>query len=523
MEERKRVNTAVKYNPIKLIQKALTRRTLIVLLLLIQIGLLAVMFTGAIQRRVISVFFNLLSIVTALHMLTRNEKSAFKISIIFLLLLFPLFGGVIYWILHYQTKRIGFRRRLSGIEERWSESFTPPFSDYERACLALPRQQKRMRYLQTVPRFPVYQNTKSDYFSTGREMLEQLLEDIRHAERYVFLEYFIIERGEMWDSILAALRERVDHGVDVRVIYDDIGCLLKLPEGYDKTLASYGIQCQRFNRFRPLLSSLQNNRDHRKIATIDGRIAYTGGINLADEYINKTVKYGHWKDAAIRLEGDGAWSLTVMFLQMWDFLSKTSPSPADYYPSPAPKIPGNENVWVQPYSDSPMDKENVGEHVYLQMIQEAESYLYITTPYLMVDDSMISALKLAAKSGVDVRIITPSKPDKKLVHFTTRSYYRELIAAGVHIYEYTKGFIHSKNFVSDDRVASVGTTNLDFRSLYLHFECGVCLYGGETVLQVKKDHLRTLESCTEITAADCRFNVIVRLLQNLCRLFSPLM
>lgn len=494
---------------------------LIALLLLLEIALLAVMFTGALQRRIISSLLRLLSVVTALHMLTRNQKGAFKLSLIFLILLFPLFGGAIYWLLHYQTETVGFRRRLAKVEEGSKESFLLVPTDFEGAKQAIPRHRKRISYLQSVPRFPIYKDTATRYFPTGGGMLDALLADIASAERYIFLEYFIIEEGEMWDRILEALRERVAAGIDVRVIYDDIGCLLTLPEGYDKKLRAYGIACERFNRFRPLLSSLQNNRDHRKITVIDGRIAYTGGINLADEYINKAIKYGHWKDAAIRLEGVGAWSFTVIFLEMWNFLTRKNEDHTVYLPShAAPTVP---DTWVQPYCDSPMDRENVSEHIYLQMIQEAEKSLYITTPYLMVDDSMLSALKLAAKSGVDVRIITPRHPDKRLVHFTTRSYYRDLISAGVHVYEYTKGFIHSKNLVVDDTAACVGTSNLDFRSLYLHFECGVCIYGHDTVRDVKEDHLHTLRDCEEITMEKCRANVIVRMLQTLLRLFAPLM
>lgn len=506
---------------VKKVQKLFTRRLFILLLILAQIGLLAWMFSGVAQRRILSLLSQILSIVTALHMLTRNEKSAFKISLIFLLLLFPFFGGILYWVLHYQTETIGFRRRLSRIEKKAAEAYFLPGDDYKNATEALPQQLNQMRYLQTVPGFPVYKNTQTEYFSTGGAMLESMLCDLRAAKKYIFLEYFIIEEGEMWDSILEVLKERAAAGVDVRLIYDDLGCLTKLPVGYDKKIRSYGIRCARFNPFRPFLSTVQNNRDHRKITVIDGKVAYTGGINLADEYINKTIKYGHWKDSAIRLSGDGAWAFAVMFLQMWEFLSKEMQDHKLYFPTEATDC--DAHGWIQPYADSPMDKENVGEHIYMQIIQQAQSYLYITTPYLMVDDAMISALKLSAKSGVDVRIITPRKPDKRMVHFTTRSYYRELIGAGVRIYEYTDGFIHSKNFVSDDRIATVGTTNLDFRSLYLHFECGVCLYQTSSVAQVKEDHLRVTERCHEITPNDCRANVVVRLLQDICRLFSPLM
>ncbi|MCG4585997.1 phospholipase D-like domain-containing protein, partial [Anaerosalibacter bizertensis] len=312
-------------------------------------------------------------------------------------------------------------------------------------------------------------------------------------------------------------------GVDVRLIYDDIGCFFLLPKDYPQRLEKLGIKCVVFNPFRPFLSTKQNNRDHRKIAVIDGKVAFTGGINLADEYINAVEKYGHWKDAAIMVEGEGAWSFTLMFLQMWALCSGIEEDFTQYYPWKKEPCTIEKDGLVQPYADSPMDKENVGEHVYLHIINNAKKYIYINTPYLIIDDSMLSALTLAAKSGVDVRIVTPYCWDKRIVHITTRSYYRDLIEAGVKIYEYSKGFIHSKTFVSDDKVATVGTTNLDFRSLYLHFECGVWLYKSKAVMEVRDDFIKTLEKCYKVTEEDCKNNAIIRFIQDVFRLFAPLM
>lgn len=275
--------------------------------------------------------------------------------------------------------------------------------------------------------------------------------------------------------------------------------------------------------FRPVLTVKQNNRDHRKIAVIDGKVAFTGGINLADEYINAIEKHGHWKDAAVMLKGKAAWSFTLFFLQMWGMCTSTDEDYGAFYPWKDQDCPITAKGFVQPYADSPTDTENVGEHVYLQILNNAKEYVYINTPYLIVDDSMLSALCLAAKSGVDVRIVTPHRWDKWAVHMTTRSYYRELIKAGVKIYEYTNGFIHSKTFVSDDNTATVGTTNLDFRSLYLHFECGALLYDTDAVMEVKDDFLQTLDICQEITEKDCNANIVVRLFQDILRLFAPLM
>jgi cardiolipin synthase len=305
-----------------------------------------------------------------------------------------------------------------------------------------------------------------------------------------------------------------------------------LPLQFIKKTEADGIRCATFNRFIPVLNAIQNYRDHRKIVVIDGKTAYTGGLNLADEYINKKQPFGHWKDTAVRLEGDAAWSFTVIFLETWYMATAKTWKPdteiresiESFYPwknSPCPIQKADS--FVLPFADSPLDDEHVTDHVYTQMITKAQNYVYIMTPYLIVDNSMVSALCTAAKSGVDIRIITPHRWDKRIVHFTTRSYYRELIKAGVRIYEYTPGFIHSKTFVSDDDTAVIGSANMDFRSLYLQFECGVWMYKTEAVTELRDDFLKTLDVCHEITAGECHYNVFTRFLQEICRLFAPLM
>jgi cardiolipin synthase len=309
----------------------------------------------------------------------------------------------------------------------------------------------------------------------------------------------------------------------VRIIYDDLGCFMSLPSDFKNHLENKGIKCVVFNPFRPILSSFQNNRDHRKIVCIDGKTAFTGGMNLADEYINAKEKYGHWKDAAVMVKGEAAWSLCLIFLQMWNMDRPAKDDPTLFYPWKDEPCNIQSSGFVQPYADSPIDDENVGEHVYIQIINNAKNYVYINTPYLVVDENLLSALTLSAKSGVDVRIITPHRWDKWMVAITSRSYYRQLITSGVKVYEYTQGFNHSKTFVSDDRTATVGTTNLDFRSLYLHFECGVWMYKTPAVQSVKQDFLDTLPLCHEITVKDCARNAIQRIAQDVLRLFAPLM
>lgn len=309
------------------------------------------------------------------------------------------------------------------------------------------------------------------------------------------MEFFIIEPGHMWDSILEILRQKAAQGVDVRVMYDDVGCIYTLPRNYDKTLRSMGIQAVRFNRFLPMLNTYFNYRDHRKMCIIDGNVGYTGGINLADEYINEKERFGHWKDTGVKLVGSGVANMTALFLQLWDFsVREQTENLVDYLPT----ITAPSDGYVQAFADSPLDDYNVSETVFMNIITGATKSVYITSPYLTLDNEMITALCTAAQSGVDVRIVTPGIPDKKYVYLVTQSYYAQLIAAGVRIYEYTPGFIHSKMIVADNDIAVVGTINMDFRSFYLHFECGTVFYRGSIVDKVRQDILGTIEMSREI-------------------------
>ncbi len=509
----------------KWLKKLFRRRMFVILLIALQLAvILYLVISGTKTSIYVSWSLNALSLLAALHAINRKDNAAYKLIWVFLILLFPVFGGLFYLLYRVQSSPRKFRKRLSEIEQKSKPLFLLPGDEYEAACGTAQDCVPQIHYLQQFAGFPVYQNTKTKYLSPGEEKFRYLLEKLRAAKKYIFLEYFIIREGIMWNAVLKILRAKAKEGVDVRVMYDDMGCFLLLPNDYPKQLRSMGIQCTVFNSFRPRLSSLQNNRDHRKIAVIDGTVAFTGGINLADEYINTYEKHGHWKDASIMLEGKAAWSFTLMFLQMWEVCNNAKEDYQKYYPyETATQWLQETDGFVQPYADSPIDQENVGEHVYLQMINNAKRYVYINTPYLIIDDNMLSALTLAAKSGVDVRIVTPHQPDKWVVHMTTRSYYRELIAAGVKIYEYSQGFMHAKTFVSDDRAATVGTTNMDFRSLYLHFECGVWLYGSKAVKEVYDDFVQTLEECQSISMKDLRGHLPTRCLQNIFRLFAPLM
>lgn len=507
----------------KLIRQIFSQRVLVSIILLLQIMLLVVLVSSSSQRfELISVVLNALSILVILYIFTRKEKPAYKLSWVFLIFAFPVFGGLFFLLFSFQSTTRKAKAALQKIVQKTQPLYAP-----DKDCLPQIEENtsylRAIRYLQNSAGFPLYQHTQTEYLTPGEAKWSKMLDELQKARRYIFLEYFIVEEGIMWNSILEILKAKAREGVEVRLLYDDMGCFFRLPLNYPKTLKKLGIKCAVFNRFRPVISTLHNNRDHRKIAVIDGKVAFTGGVNLADEYINAVEKFGHWKDAAIMIAGEAAWSMTVMFLQMWAFATGTDEDFNKYRPWQNRPCPVLSDGWVQPYADSPIDNEHVGEHVYLEIINSARDYLYINTPYLIIDDSMLSALSLAAKSGVDVRIVTPHHWDKLIVHITTRSYYRDLIQAGVKIYEYTEGFNHAKTFVADDKVATVGTTNLDFRSLYLHFECGVWMYKTRAVRQVKQDFLNTLQKCQRITMEDCQASALLRLIQNILRVFAPLM
>lgn len=467
----------------------------------------------------IDVLFSILSLIVIVSILNKEDNPSYKLAWVIPIILFPVLGALMYiWFGTGKPAKL-FETRLKSIPLTKQDDNV--FSELESINKSVSTQSK---YISDIAKFPIYKNTQTEYLSPGEKKFERLKQELELATHFIFMEYFIIQEGIMWDSILEILKRKVKQGVEVRIIYDDVGCLFTLPYKYDKKLESMGIKCIVFNKFRPALSSSQNNRDHRKITVIDGYVGFTGGINLADEYINAYEKHGHWKDCAVMIKGEAVWSLTIMFLQTWNFLRQTDDDFKKYMPSLYCNKKLESDGFVQPYCDSPLDKETVGENVYLNMITKAKDYIYINTPYLIIDNEMITALSIAAKSGIDIKIVTPHIADKWYVHMLTRSYYSQLINAGIKIYEYTPGFIHSKTFVCDDELATIGTINLDFRSLYLHFECGSLFYKSKAVKQLKDDYLETLKICTPITSEYCKgFKWYIKLTQSILRLLAPLM
>lgn len=461
------------------------------------------------------------SILAVLWIIGSSSNPAYKIAWIIPILAFPIFGGIFY--LMFGGSHLGKRtkRRLQSIEEEMQQELA---GDFQADSLAPLGQDAviQARYLETYALCPVYSNTRTDYFSSGERLFEEMLCQLRQAKKYIFLEYFIVQEGKMWNSILEILMEKARAGVEVRMIYDDVGCLFTLPKDYAGQLEAAGIHCVAFNRFIPILTFRLNNRDHRKVMVIDGKVGFTGGINLADEYINAKVKYGHWKDGGILLQGDAVWSMAVVFLSMWH-LQRDEGEDFEWF-RPKRQEQSQAQGYAQPYTDSPLDGEPVGQTVYLNLINRAKKYVYIMTPYLIIDDAMTNALVTAAKGGVDVRIMTPHIPDKKIIFEVTRAHYEPLLEGGVRIYEYTPGFCHSKAFAVDDLYGVAGTVNMDYRSLFLHFEDGVLLYGQPSVMDIRDDFLHTQEVCRRATLADCRaLPWWRRLLRDLLRIFAPLM
>jgi cardiolipin synthase len=506
------------------------RKVLLNRLVLVSIALLAQLFVLIYVIKRFNDYFAffyaismVVSMLVVLAILNNQSKPAYKIAWLIPILLFPIFGGLFYLFLGRSRLSKRSKKKMQSIIEQTKEAF----ADHPSLIETL-RGQNRLagnqaKYIQDYSFSPLYANHEAEYLPTGERKFVRLMEELAKAQHYIFLEYYIIEEGLMWNSILQLLQKKVAEGVEVRVIYDDVGCLLKLPFGYDKKLEAMGIKCSVFNPLIPVLTFKYNNRDHRKIAVIDGRVGITGGINLADEYINENEKFGHWKDAAILIKGESVWSLTVSFLTMWDYLRGLNEDFQVFKPELGkPSVP--QDGYVQPFSDSPLDDETVGETVYLNMISKAQHYVYITTPYLIIDSEMIAALSAAAKSGVDVRITTPHQGDRWYVHAVTRSYYKLLIENGIKIYEYTPGFVHAKTYVSDDQFGIVGTINMDYRSLYLHFECAVWLYGSKCVDAMKKDFLETQLHCKQITLTDFkRMRWVETLISTILRIFAPLM
>lgn len=431
-----------------------------------------------------------------LYLLNSSMDPTAKITWLVVVMLLPVFGALLFL---YTQKNIGHRAlqdHYAQLNKETEKSLTQNPETEKALRQSDPGAAALARYVGRSGCYPVYDHTSVTYFPLGEDKFKEMLIQLEKAERFIFLEYFIVNEGEMWGKILEILVQKAKEGVDVRMLYDGTCELSTLPHDYPKRLQKLGIKCKMFAPIKPFVSTHYNYRDHRKILVIDGKVAFNGGINLADEYINTYEKYGHWKDTAVMVEGEAARSFTRMFLHMW-FLDEKEKD-FDRFLN-VPVTPQTAKGFVMPYGDCPLDKDKVGEQVYMDMLNRAQNYIYIMTPYLILDGELENTLKYAAERGVDVRIILPGIPDKYIPFALALTHYKSLLESGVKIYEYTPGFVHAKVFVCDDREAVVGTINLDYRSLYHHFECATYMWGTDCIPQILNDFILTQEKCREMT------------------------
>lgn len=526
----------------RVLRMIFSRLTVALFAIALQIWFVVMVVTRLdVRYRIVEVVIRIATVVLVIWIINTWMNPSYKLLWTILILAAPIFGVVLYYL-------IGQSRLSRNMRERYlrAQQIAQPLLKEKSAVRNMLRDDtsgalRQSRYLSEQMGFPAYHNTETVFFPVGEDMFGAMKQEMRKAQHFIFIEYFIIAQGQMWDETLQILTQKVKEGVDVRLIYDDVGSIGTVPMAYFKKMRALGIKCCVFNRFIPVASIVLNNRDHRKILVIDGHTAFTGGINFADEYINRTDRFGHWKDNGVMLHGEGAFSFTVMFLQMWSVVTKSDKEllALTRYAWDTDEVLENdapfgthhfheekflEDGIVQPYCDTPLDNETVGENVYLSIISQARRYVWVYTPYLMIDNEMMTALTIARKSGVDVRIVTPGIPDKKIAYLLTRSYYSQLIQAGVKVYEYTPGFIHAKTVIADDKIATVGTINMDYRSLYLHFECGVWMYRTSAIAQIRADFLDTFEK-SRIVTLDwvLRRNIFLRLTASVLKPLAPLL
>ncbi len=464
----------------------------------------------------------LFTFVIVIGLLNSQMNPTAKITWLIAVMLLPVFGVLLFVYTQSDFGHIALKTRTGQIMAETKACIPQQadtmaqFEKADRGAASL------SHYIQRSGCHPVYTQTAVAYFPLGEDKFAEMLRQLELAEHFIFMEYFIVDEGVMWGRILEILARKAKQGVDVRVMYDGTCEFSLLPHDYPKRLEVLGIQCKVFARVTPFVSTHYNYRDHRKILVIDGHTAFNGGVNLADEYINRKVKYGHWKDTAVMLKGKAVRSFTLMFLQMWGIDEKETDY-AHFLSFPAHPVPDAEG-FVIPYGDCPLDGDKLGERVYMDILNRSLRYVHIMSPYLILDGEMETALRFAAERGVEVILILPGIPDKALPNALAKTHYAPLLTSGVQIYEYTPGFVHAKVFASDDREAVVGTINLDYRILYHHFECAVYMHGTSCISQIEEDFQHTLAKCRQVTMETVRSEKLkVKLAGCLMKAAAPLM
>ena len=474
-------------------------------------------------REIIGALFSVMAVLVVLVLVSKRDEGSYKLVWVIVILVLPILGTIIYLFMGNKRSGKGLKQRLNKASKTFSINDVAGNGDcIEEIAKDDLRLSQTLSHITKTTGFPVYQNDTSRYYSFGEEMFADMVEDLKSAEHYIFMEYFIIQRGKFWDTLTDILVERAAAGVDVRIIYDDLGSITKYSYADIISLKQKGIKCIAFN---PLLfvTTRLNNRDHRKITVIDGRVAFSGGLNMADEYVNEIHPYGVWKDIGFRITGEAVRSYTYMFVEFWNAFSRNAILKEHITFPVADNAAGSENGYILPYYDSPMRSEHTSNVLFSDILSQATDYAWFYTPYLMLGDTLFEAFIRAAQRGVDVRILMPGVSDSKLVHRIARSYYRELIKGGVRVYEYKPGFVHAKAFLADDKVAGIGTVNMDYRSLFLHFECESVFYKADIVGVLKNDYQKTLEDCEERTLDNTQSGVFHRLIDSILRVAAPLM
>ena len=501
-----------------------SRTGFIILLILLQLGIIVVS-TKLLQEYMFFIHgaFTVLGVIVLIYIINSEENPAFKMTWMLCVMAFPAIGTIFFIYVKTQLGTRWMGKRLATLRIETDPYMVQDMEVVDALRASKPANANLAYYLSHQLGFPTYRNTQVEYFPLGEDKFAAMVRELERARKFIFMEYFIVEEGYMWGTILDILAEKAAAGVEVRFMYDGMCSISMLPYDYPDQLNRLGIKCKMVSPIKPFLSTTQNNRDHRKICVIDGKTGFTGGVNLGDEYINRKKRFGHWKDTAVMLRGDAVQSLTMLFLQMWNVGERRAEGYGKYLTARQPGLK-RELGYVLPYGDSPFDNENVGEEVYFHILNHAKKYVHIMTPYLILDNEMITTLTRTAKSGIEVIIIMPHIPDKWYAFAVAKTYYRELIKAGVQIYEYTPGFVHAKVFVSDDDTATVGTINLDYRSLYLHFECGVFIYNNSVVDKIERDFQQTLAKCHKVTLLEVKKRtMLTKIMGQVLRLFAPLM
>lgn len=498
-----------------------TRIIISALLLIVQITILFItlydLSLGSVWSFALS---SAIGVIAVILITNKRGNHDHKLGWIIFILVSPVFGVSVYllWGAGRVSKKL--RRRMAACESHYVSYLSDDSAakqSLEYNDLAHSRQAD---FLSQEAGLPLFDNCSAEYLPSGESFFSRLLEELEQAEKYIYMEFFILAEGDMWDSIYKVLKQKAKDGIEVKIIFDDFGSIKRQHKDFLTKLKKDGIEVSVFNPIYPLFTHFLNNRNHRKIVVIDGKIAITGGVNIGDEYINREIRFGHWMDSAVIIKGETVKSFLCMFLSMWEFITGKRIDVKSHFAESTVIDDG----FALPYCDGPLTDQSPAEGLYMQILNSAQKYVYIMTPYLVIDDMMISTLCMAAKSGIEVCIVTPHIPDKAYVHNVTRYNYLELLQAGVKIYEYTPGFIHSKIFLSDDCISTVGSVNMDYRSFIFHFECGVWLNNKETALNIKQHFREVLAVSQEIKLEDWnKRSRLTKIKQGFLHLFGPLM